>query len=139
MIREQINPLERYNDAELLERYRFNAEMIQNIVNEVELPNEGNTRGRPVPKINKICGAVRFCASGSFQRLVGDLGGISHSATSRILTEVTNGLCTLADRYIQMPDDDELPYIMNGFYRIAGLPGIIGGRYTRSDSGTNSC
>ena len=63
--------------------------MIQNIVNEVELPNEGNTRGRPEPKINKICGALRFYSSGSFQRLVGDLGGISQSTTLRILTEVT--------------------------------------------------
>ena len=25
-----------------------------------------------------------------------------------------------------MPDDDELPYIMNGLYRIAGLPSVMG-------------
>ena len=32
----------------------------------------------------------------------------------------------MADRHIQMPDDDEFPYIMNGLYRIAGLPSIMG-------------
>ncbi|KAK9702312.1 hypothetical protein QE152_g30031 [Popillia japonica] len=97
IIRDMQNPLEKYNDNELHQRYRFSRNIIENAP-------PINQRGLPIPPIVKLCTALRFYASGSFQRVIGDTGSMSQSATHRVIIEVSNRLAANLARYIKFPE-----------------------------------
>ncbi|KAK9728406.1 hypothetical protein QE152_g17983 [Popillia japonica] len=84
------NPLEKYNDNELHQRYRFSRNIIENVLLPLVYPQAPpiNQRGLPIPPIVKLCTALRFYASGSFQRVIGDTGSMSQSATHRVIIEL---------------------------------------------------
>ncbi|KAK4882502.1 hypothetical protein RN001_005821 [Aquatica leii] len=69
ILRDVQNPLERYTNEELLQRYRFGYNSIQLVLLPLVYPDgdQRQQRGLPVPIIIKLCSALRFFATGSYQ------------------------------------------------------------------------
>ena len=56
----------------------------------------------------------------------GEIGGFSQSSVSRIVHQVTDALCAIANRHIFMPQGAEAQTVKHGFYEVAQFPSIIG-------------
>ncbi|KAK5647831.1 hypothetical protein RI129_002976 [Pyrocoelia pectoralis] len=125
-IRDVENPLEMYSDAQLLQRFRFSRYTIQNILLPMIFVNNDrrNNRGLPVPPIMQLCIALRFFASGAYQRICGDLLQISQATVCRIVVKVAELISHNVYNHIRFPED--LNRIKNEFYRIGRFPGVIG-------------
>ena len=124
--RDKIDILTRYCEEELVDRYRFSRAGIEEILRVCDLPEPTNRRGRPVPNVNKVCAALRLYASGSFQRVVGDHGGMCQTTISESIHLVTDSLVAASDRYIFMPTGREAFTVMEAFNDIAGIPQVLG-------------
>ena len=74
------------------------------------------------------CGAaLRFYASGSFLQGIGDTLGLSKSAVSRIVTNVSSALARKQKDFIKWPTtEEEIARTKRGFYDKGGFPGVIG-------------
>ena len=68
---------------------------------------------------------LRFYATGSFQRSVGDHSGIHQSTTCKIIKRVTTALCHLKPQYVNLPRDDEIVAVQQGFFNIAAFPRVL--------------
>ncbi|KAK5639585.1 hypothetical protein RI129_012077 [Pyrocoelia pectoralis] len=127
VLRDNGNPLEVYTNNELYQRYRFCRETIQTTLLPMVYPlyNRESNRGLPIPPIIKLCMALRFYATGSYQRTVGDLMAISQSSACRIINEVSEIIARQLPRYIKFPGRD-IARNRRRFYEIAHFPGVIG-------------
>ena len=71
LFRDRINPLEKFDDVELYNKFRFRRIHILAIVDELrgarELPL---TRQGTVPPVLQVCVALRFYATGCFQVII---------------------------------------------------------------------
>ncbi|KAI4463155.1 hypothetical protein MML48_4g00006908 [Holotrichia oblita] len=128
IIRDMGNPLEKYNNNELLKRYRFSRETIQHILLNLVYPAEPfiDQRGLPICPITKLCVALRFYASGSIQRVIGDTGSMSQTTVHRIIQEVSENLARNLRQYIKFPDRHGMNNNRNLFFEIGGFPGVSG-------------
>lgn len=106
VIRDAGNPLEILSDNELIQRYRFSRNSIQNVLLPLVYPrnNPRTRRGLPIPAVIKLCTALRFYASGSHQRVCGDVLEISQSSCCRIVNEVSEILSRNIGRFIKFAD-----------------------------------
>lgn len=70
-MRDDLNPLEKYSNDELLQRVRFSRNTIIDVILPVVYPNDinGDNRGLPVPAVLKLYVALRFFATESYQVL----------------------------------------------------------------------
>ncbi|KAI4470811.1 hypothetical protein MML48_1g03717 [Holotrichia oblita] len=128
IIRDMENPLEKYNNNELLKRYRFSRETIQHILLNLVYPAEPfiDQRGLPICPITKLCVALRFYASGSIQRVIGDTGSMSQTTVHRIIQEVSENLARNLRQYVKFPDRNGMNNNRNLFFEIGGFPGVSG-------------
>jgi hypothetical protein len=77
--------------------------------------------------MNQLLVTLRFYATGTFQLVVGDTFQIDKSTVCRTVHRVTKAIASLHDKFIQFPmTTDECRQIMQIFYAVSGLPGIIG-------------
>ena len=68
-----------------------------------------------------MCIALRYFASGTFQRQVGDSEGASQSTLHRIVPVVAEALANYADSVVQFCTDPEiLKQVSDGFYAFGG-------------------
>ncbi|KAB0804481.1 hypothetical protein PPYR_01451 [Photinus pyralis] len=130
IIRDMQNPLERYTNTELLQRFRFSRQTIEMVLLPLIYPN-GNApddmRGLPILPIIKLCTALRFYAVGSLQRPCGDLHSISQSSACRIIREVSEIIARNLGQYIKFPDNPhDMTRNREMFYAMAGFPGVVG-------------
>ncbi|KAI4469671.1 hypothetical protein MML48_1g04984 [Holotrichia oblita] len=128
IIRDMENPLEKYNNNELLKRYRFSRETIQHILLNLVYPAEPfiDQRGLTICPITKLCVALRFYASGSIQRVIGDTGSMSQTTVHRIIQEVSENLARNLRQYVKFPDCNGMNNNRNLFFEIGGFPGVSG-------------
>ncbi|KAK5643423.1 hypothetical protein RI129_007268 [Pyrocoelia pectoralis] len=91
-LRDNKNPLEWYSNTEQMQKVRFSRHTIMHIIMPLVYPlrENINNRGVPVPPILKIYYALRFFATGSYERVCGDLLSVSQSSMSRIINEVSD-------------------------------------------------
>lgn len=116
------------SDVELYDRYRFNRaslDFITDLVGE-SLVGAVDGRGWPTTKEQQVAVALRYMATGSFQRVVGDTVGISQSSACRALWRVVDALIEHKDRFIFMPTGDELRVEQNRFYDMHQFPNVVG-------------
>ena len=80
-----------------------------------------------IPVHIQLLSTLGFLATGTFQREVGDISGISQPSMSRTMPAVLDAIISLAPNYIQFPYRDlQQAEIKRGFHAIAGFPNIIG-------------
>ena len=69
--------------------------------------------------------ALRYYAKGEYLSEVSEIHGISIPSTSRIITSVSNAICSSVDN-IKFPSGSELNRVKEGFYGIAEFPNVVG-------------
>ncbi len=99
------NPVETFNDTELVARYRFTRESILYLVEITrgELQYD-SLRNMPLPPILQLTVALRFFATGSFLLVVGDtLPRVSKATVCRCVHRVALILSRQANRLCGSP------------------------------------
>ena len=89
LVQDRVHPLDKYNDVEFIKRYRFNREGI-NYITELlinDIAPKGKTNN-PIPPVDRICAALRFYASGCFQRTDVDTLHVSQFICVKDVTSV---------------------------------------------------
>uniref|UniRef100_A0A673HA42 Putative nuclease HARBI1 n=1 Tax=Sinocyclocheilus rhinocerous TaxID=307959 RepID=A0A673HA42_9TELE len=112
----------------LLSRYRFPKNVLLDLCRDLGpmLDRETN-RTKAIPVHIQLLFTLEFLATGTFQREVGDICGISQPSMSRIMSAVLDAIISLALTYIQFPYRNPLQAeIKWGFHAIARFPNIIG-------------
>ena len=68
--------------------------------------------------------ALRFYATGSFERVIGDTFGVSVFAACTVLHKVSRAIARRKEQFITIPD--HLQEVKGKFYQTAGFPGVVG-------------
>lgn len=121
IMRDRQNPLERFNETEVIQRYRFSRETILEITAMI-LPDIRNAtqRGQSIPPLLMVCSTLRALATGAFQRVVGDLHDISQTSVSRKVMIVCEAIAQLAPRFIKFPTNpDDVRSVKRKFFEMA--------------------
>uniref|UniRef100_A0A8C6UX78 Putative nuclease HARBI1 n=1 Tax=Neogobius melanostomus TaxID=47308 RepID=A0A8C6UX78_9GOBI len=127
VLRDRSNPLEMYNESELLERFRFDRATIFEIVGALtpQLQHVTERNGALSPS-QQVLIALRFFASGSFQNSLGDMVNVHRTTACRAIRRVSLALMRIMGRYVRLPTQEEAARMKQDFYFKSGLPGIIG-------------
>ena len=95
------------------------------MVNEIKPQFEHRTwKNFALSAENQFLTALQFCATGSFQELIGDHHGIHKPMLSRILFCVSSVLATSLPKYMQFPTEAE--ELNKQFYSMAAFSGVVG-------------
>ncbi len=123
-LRDRLNPIEFCDAAEFLSRYQFTKDTVIELNRKIG-PTVRHSSGRnaAVPPMLQVLVALRFYATGCFQRVDGDLFGIHNSTVCRIVRRVSRAIASLRNQCIQFSPTAETAA---GFYRGAGFPGVLG-------------
>jgi nuclease HARBI1 len=126
--RDRSQPFEVYDDEELIRRYRLPRQCILDLCGELQHKLERPTRrAHALPVATQVFTALQFYATGSFQRVDGDVHGVSQSSVSRIVNNVSVALFSCAVNYIQFPTEaDDERRLMADFHKIANFPSVLG-------------
>jgi hypothetical protein len=110
VFRNRTNPLDEYDDDEIRKRFRLSRELILELYEQIGAELEPQTqRNHAIPAIIKICCALRYYASGTYQAVIGDGLGIHKASVSVIINSVTEKICRLRGRYIVLNSEDNKP------------------------------
>lgn len=129
VFRDRLNPFDSYDDIDFVCRYRLRKRTVRIIIDRVEdeiISKYGYSRPSDLTPPQQVFLFLRFAATGSFQRVVGDMGGISVPAACVTINRVARTLATQKAAYIQFPQREEYPDLKEDFYRIAMFPNVIG-------------
>ena len=129
IFRDRTNPLDVYDDTDILRRFRMSRITIFEVIDLISADIEHATdRNHAIsPTIQTLC-ALRYYATGNFQKVTGDIHGISQPSVSRIINRVSRALCRKAAQVIRFPPStcEELQRVSAGFFEKYGFPGVIG-------------
>lgn len=85
IFRDRQNPLDVYDDLEIIQRYRLDRQSIISIIDLIKDRLERPTqRSVSLPVSLQVFATLRFLGSGTQQRLIGDTLGISKSSVCRL-------------------------------------------------------
>lgn len=113
--------------ADLLGEYRFPKNVLLDLSRDLGPVLERETnRTEAIPVHIQLLSTLGFLATGTFQREVGDICGISQPSVSRIMPAVLDAIISLAPTYIQFPyRNPQQVAIKRDFHAIARFPNII--------------
>ena len=103
-------------------KYRFRKETVRSLANAFheEIGPEAATNHAFTTE-QRICIALKFYATGTFQHEVGDGEGASQSSLSRIISRVSSVFASHADDLIKFSVDETiLDRVSTGFYGFSG-------------------
>ena len=91
--------------------------------------------GNPLPVELQVLLTLRFYATGSFEKVIGDLFGVSEAATCISIHRVSRVIASRKSAFIYMPrNDSEMTSIRNEFFNSSSFPltiGAVGGCHVR--------
>ncbi len=117
VFRDRLNPFDRYDDIDFKYRYRFSKDTVNNIIDMLEDELRSNIhRPTNISPVIQVTIALRFYCTGSFQRVVGDMQGISVTSACNIIHRVSRALALRRRRYIQFPNPNALAEVKQQFY-----------------------
>ncbi|RWS19985.1 putative nuclease HARBI1-like protein [Leptotrombidium deliense] len=122
-----ISPLVLLNEREFHQRYRMSKHCFEKLLSFIgnSLDNVDNRNHPPAPEIQLLT-ALRYYATGVFQHVDGDLMNLSQATVCRIVAKVSNILAGKAREIIHFPEPADCQAEQDGFFQIAGFPGVIG-------------
>ena len=119
VFRDRTQPLDSLDDDELVSRYRLSRHCIVDLCDLERSTIRSNALSVSV--------ALRYFATGSFQRVARDLHGVSQSSVSRYVTGVGKSLSCRASQYIMFPTNEASQRSVKfEFFDVAGLPNVPG-------------
>ena len=124
-LRDRFNPLEEYDGEDFRLRFRFRKDSVIDLVKTLDKDLQHQTRrGLPLTPMQQVLIALRFYATGTFERVVGDLFGVSVFAACTVIHKVSRAIAKQKGHFLSFPD------ILNDtkrkFYDVAHFPGVIG-------------
>ena len=127
IVRERVDPLELYDDVDLVKRFRFRRRDIEFILHEIEGELQHRSeRNSALPPSLQLLLALRFFASGSFQNVVGDSIHVSAPTVCRAVRKVAVALSNRLHQYVYLSQDNQyLQETKEMFADIAGFPNVI--------------
>lgn len=115
-------------DTQCIQRFRLDREAIIylcRLLDDQLCCRSNNPQNIPV--IIKVTTALSVLASGSFQRVAGDVLHISQASVSRCVTQFLDAMLQHISHFIKFPDTPaERRRYKGGFYRVAGFPSVVG-------------
>ncbi|XP_071375888.1 putative nuclease HARBI1 [Centroberyx affinis] len=127
VIRDRSNPLDIYNEEELIERFRFCRrdlfELIEELSPDLQFVSDHNAALSPALQLLM---ALRFYANGAFQNTVGDMIRVHKSTTCRAIRRVSLALNRRLACYAHLPTEAESAVMKQRFRQASGIPGIVG-------------
>jgi len=115
-------------DNEIFQRTRFTRSRVEELREMVENDLLRNTaRSHAVPVETQLLAALQFYATGSCQWLLGRSCGLSQSAISHSINDVTDALVKLAPTFIKFPADNHtVRATKQAFFQMAHFPNVVG-------------
>ena len=89
--RDLTDPLDCYDDLELVQRFRFSRSAISRITELITHRLNVTDRSHAAPPHLQVCVALQFFASGTFQIICGDGVNVSQSSASRFIRDCFTG------------------------------------------------
>ena len=125
--RDRTNPLEDMLPNDVYKRYRFQPETIMFLVSEVyENLAPTTRRSNPLPVTLLVLVTLRFFATNSMQRAVGDIYDICPASVSRAVAKVCRLFAGMHSRFVCFPNQKGLFNVKRAFTQLCHLPNVIG-------------
>ncbi|XP_049432777.1 putative nuclease HARBI1 [Epinephelus fuscoguttatus] len=127
VIRDRSNPLDIYNDEELIERFRFGRRDLFELTEELS-PDLRFVSGRnaALPLALQLLIALRFYGNGAFQNTVGDMISVHKSTACRAIRRLSLALSRRLELHVHLPTEAEAVGMKQRFRQASGIPGIVG-------------
>ncbi|CAH2096928.1 unnamed protein product [Euphydryas editha] len=128
-LRDYSNPFTKYSVSEFYARYRFTPHTVKNIILPMLEPDLSHRtkRGLPFAPEVMILLTLRYFATGTFQKLEGDVMDICQQSVSRIVAKVSTLLARKMKDFVKFPTThNDVNKVKQAFYDIAEFPGVIG-------------
>ena len=124
-LRDRFNPLEEYDGEDFRLRFRFRKESVIDLVKSMEIDLLHQTRkGYLLSPMQQVLIALRFYATGSFEKVIGDLFGVSVFAACTVIHKVSRAIAKRKGDFLSFPNN--LSDTKRKFYDIATFPSVIG-------------
>ena len=124
-LRDRFNPLEEYDDEAFRLRFRLRKDSVSDLVKILAKDLEHQTRrGLLLTPMQQVLIALRFYATGTFQRVIGDLFGVSVFAACRVIHKVSRAIAKQKRQFLSIPGN--LADVKRKFYDVGHFPGVIG-------------
>ncbi|KAJ8686541.1 hypothetical protein QAD02_022335 [Eretmocerus hayati] len=126
-VRDYQDPFDWYRDHEFEGRYRFSKGVVRYyllplIRDHLDRPNN---RGLPIAPLLQLTIVLRYYATASFQKVHGDLRGLSQSSICLCIRRVSIAFASLLNQFVKFPESlREQLHNVQEFHRIAGFPGV---------------
>ncbi|XP_030045768.1 putative nuclease HARBI1 [Microcaecilia unicolor] len=120
--------LENMSDRKIVDDYHLSRTAIYELYQEIRHDIDPNTaRSHAVPGMLKLLTVLQFLATGTFQHVLGGNSGVDQATVSRHLAQVLHAMKKCAHKHIAFPTgEDEQRVIKQDFYKIAGMPNVLG-------------
>lgn len=82
--------------------------------------------GSSVPHYLQLLVALRYMATGNFQITLSDCAEMSAASVCRFVHRIATAIASIAQNHIHFPEQQETHAVVNEFFQIAQLPGVIG-------------
>ena len=125
--RERLNAFNYYDDCDFKQRYRLSKATVQRIIELIEDDLISvYPRATDLSPSLQVLITLRYFATGCFQKVVGDLHGVSVATANRIVNRVSRAICGLKNLFIQFPSQDNFQRYKRDFFAIARFPDVVG-------------
>ncbi|XP_030058313.1 putative nuclease HARBI1 [Microcaecilia unicolor] len=116
------------SDRKILDDYRLCRTAIYELYQEIRHDIDPSTaRSHAVPGLLKLLTILQFFATGTFQHVLRGNSGVDQATVSRHLSQVLRALKKCVRKYIAFPTgEEEWRRIKMDFYKIAGMPSVLG-------------
>lgn len=126
-IADRTNPLEVLLPHKVKEKFHFCPETIYYLCDLWENKLSRTTkRSMALPPLLQILVALRFFATGSYFRVIGDTLGVSKSTVCLCVDIISNLLVKRSSKEISFPSMTSLVNVKTAFKAIGGIPNICG-------------
>ena len=130
MVRQRVfrdlnDPLDCYDDLELVRRFRFSRVSISLITKLIAHYLNLIERSYAASPHLQVCVALQFFASGTFQIICGDGINVSQASSSRYIRDVSLGLQAIHHQFVSLPAGLKRVEVKNKFCVIAHFPGTV--------------
>ena len=116
-------------DKRFINLFRLNKELVQFIFQELQPLMDDAVRISRISYQNRILTALRFFATGTYQRGVGQeyLLSISQPTVSKCVDEVSQAIQNhFGHEWIKFPNENDMATNKTAFFEYCGMPGVIG-------------
>ena len=107
VFRDLNDPLDCYDDLELVQRFRFSRSSISKFTDFIDVHLNFSQCSRAAPLHLQVCVALQFFASGTFQIICGDGSNVRQPSASRYIRYVVQGLQDIYHQFVSMPNPSE--------------------------------